>query len=250
MEEAAPPPVIVVAVGSGLTAPVTEPHAESTSAAMLTGKIPDWGLHRTECRVGTHRVDVETPVDSVMDWGMLGYFVGDVVQEHIPVVVGDFRAPEIVRLKHFGASASSSGGVEMYHIVGTTPEAESIEMAFGPNSPTQRFAYGKAEQRQVYDRLNANASDPNVDFIMLGCPHAALDQLREAAALLEGKRVSTNCHLWIFTSRAVDSEARQRGYRFVYTGASRMNQPILAHYGFQLLTRAYAYDWAGDNNSG
>ena len=23
-----------------------------------------------------------------MDWGMLGYFVGDVVQERIPVVVG------------------------------------------------------------------------------------------------------------------------------------------------------------------
>ena len=38
-----------------------------------------------------------------MDWGMLGYFVGDVVQEHIPVVVGSFATPEIVRLKHFGA---------------------------------------------------------------------------------------------------------------------------------------------------
>jgi predicted aconitase len=134
------------------------------------------------------------------------------VQEHIPVVAGDFERPEIVRLKHFGASASSSGGVEMYHIVGTTPEAESIEMAFGPNRAIERFTYDKAARRQVYDRLNANASDPHVDFVMLGCPHAALDQLREAAALLEGKRVSGNCHLWIFTSRAVDSEARRLGY--------------------------------------
>jgi len=64
----------------------------------------------------------------------------------------------------------------------------------------------------VYDRLNANASDPNVDYVMLGCPHAALDQLKEAAALLEGKRISTNCHLWIFTSRAVASDARRLGY--------------------------------------
>ena len=47
---------------------------------------------------------------------------------------------------------------------------------------------------------------------MLGCPHAALEQLKEAAALLEGKRVSGNCNLWIFTSRAVDSEARRLGY--------------------------------------
>jgi predicted aconitase len=186
---------------------------------MLTGKIPDWGLHRTECRYGTHRIDVDLPVESVMDWGMLGYYVGDVVQEHIPVVVGTFATPEIVRLKHFGASASSSGGVEMYHIVGTTPEAESVDMAFGPNRPREQFTYGKTEQRQVYDRLNANASDPNVDYVMLGCPHAALDQLREAATLLEGKRVSANCHLWIFTSRAVDSQARTLGYVKAITDA-------------------------------
>src|SRR5687767_8708076 len=154
-----------------------------------------------------------------MDWGMLGYYIGDVVQEHIPVVVGRYNTPEIVRLKHFGAAASSSGGVEMYHIVGTTPEAESMAMAFGPNRPIERFTYGEAERRQVYDRLNANARDPDVDYVMLGCPHAALEQLREAAALLDGKRVSTNCHLWIFTSRAVDSEARRMGYVKAITDA-------------------------------
>src|SRR5262245_38027417 len=164
----------VIFANSVLGARTNTEGRESTSAAMLTGKIPDWGLHRTECRFGTHRVDVQVPVESVMDWGMLGYFVGEVVQEHIPVVVGAFDTPEIVRLKHFGAAASSSGGVEMYHIVGTTPEAESVDIAFGPNQPAERFVYGEAERRQVYDRLNANASDPHVDYVMLGCPHAAL----------------------------------------------------------------------------
>jgi len=202
----------VIFANSVLGARTNTEGRESTSAAMLTGKIPDWGLHRTECRFGTHRIDVQVPVESVMDWGLLGYFVGDVVQERIPVVVGEFATPEIVRLKHFGASASSSGGVEMYHIVGTTPEAESVEMAFGPHRRVEQFTYGKEERRRVYDRLNANASDPNVDYVMLGCPHAALDQLKEAAALLEGKRVSANCSLWIFTSRLVDSQARQMGY--------------------------------------
>ena len=115
----------VIYANSVLGARTNTEGRESTSAAMLTGKIPDWGLHRDEHRLGTHRVDVRVPVESVMDWGMLGYYVGDVVQEHIPVVVGSFAVPEIVRLKHFGAAASSSGGVEMYHIVGVTPEAES-----------------------------------------------------------------------------------------------------------------------------
>jgi predicted aconitase len=184
---------------------------ESTSAAMLTGKIPDWGLHQTEHRYGTHRIDVDVAVDSVMDWGMLGYYVGDVVQERIPVLIGKHSRPEIVRLKHFGAAASSSGGVEMYHIVGVTPEAESLEAAFGPRTPLETFRYGKDEQRRIYDRLNANASDPNVDFVMLGCPHAAIEQLREAARLLDDKKVSANCALWIFTSRAVKNQAYQEG---------------------------------------
>jgi predicted aconitase len=201
----------VIYANSVLGARTNTEGRESTSAAMLTGKIPDWGLHRTENRHGTHRIDVNVGVDSVMDWGMLGYYVGDVVQERIPVVTGRYSTPEIVRLKHFGAAASSSGGVEMYHIVGVTPEAESLEAAFGPKKPVETFVYGKDERRRVYDRLNANATDPNVDYVMLGCPHAAIDQLREAARLLDGKKVSANCALWIFTSRAVKSQAREDG---------------------------------------
>jgi predicted aconitase len=50
-----------------------------------------------------------------------------------------------------------------------------------------------------------------VDFVMLGCPHAAIEQLREAARLLESKHISANCNLWIFTSRAVKAEAEQQG---------------------------------------
>ena len=201
----------VIYANSVLGARTNTEGRESTSAAMLTGKIPDWGLHRTEHRYGTHRIDVEIPIASVMDWGMLGYFVGDVVQERIPVLRGDFQRPDIVRLKHFGAAASSSGGVEMYHIVGVTPEAETLEMAFGPRQPVETFAYSTAERRRIYDRLNANASDPNVDSVMLGCPHAALEQLQEAARLLDGKKVSANCQLWIFTSRAVKSQASETG---------------------------------------
>jgi len=49
----------------------------SSGAAGLTGKIPCWGNHRDENRHGTHLVDVRTRVDSLLDWGMLGYFAGE-----------------------------------------------------------------------------------------------------------------------------------------------------------------------------
>jgi hypothetical protein len=147
-----------------------------------------------------------------MDWGMLGYFVGDAVQEHIPVLTGRYTRPEIVRLKHFGAAASSSGAVEMYHIVSVTPEADTLDLALNGRTPRETIVYGATERRRIYERLNATANDRNVDFIMLGCPHAALEQLQQAAELLSGRRVSANCHLWIFTSRAVKRAADDAGY--------------------------------------
>ena len=202
----------VVFCNSVLGARTNTEGRESTSAAMLTGKIPDWGLHKTEHRYATHRIQVDVPVESVMDWGMLGYFVGDAVQEHIPVLTGRYNHPEIVRLKHFGAAASSSGAVEMYHVVSVTPEADTLDVALGGRPPRDTIVYGVAERRQVYERLNASATDRDVDFVMLGCPHAALEQLQQAAQLLDGRRVSANCHLWIFTSRAVKLAADQAGY--------------------------------------
>ncbi len=201
----------VVYCNSVLGARTNTEGRESTSAAMLTGKIPDWGLHRTEHRFATRRIDVAVPVASVMDWGMLGYFVGDVVQEHIPVLVGPSSQPDLVRHKHFGAAAASSGGVELYHVVGVTPEAETLEAALGPHTPIEVFSYGDVERRRTYEQLNANAHDPDVDYVMLGCPHAALEQVREAARLLEGRRVSVNSALWIFTSRAVKEVADREG---------------------------------------
>lgn len=205
----------VVYCNSVLGARTNTEGRESTSAAMLTGKIPDWGFHRNDYRFATHRIDVDIDVASVMDWGMLGYFVGDAVQERIPVLAGRYNRPDLIRHKHFGAAAASSGGVEMYHLVGITPESATLEMALGPNRPVETFTYDKAAQRRTYDKLNANGRDTDVDYVMLGCPHASLDQIRDICELLEGKKISANCRLWIFTSRAVRALADRQGYSSV-----------------------------------
>lgn len=207
----------VVYCNSVLGARTNTEGRESTSAAMLTGKIPDWGFHRDENRFASHHIHVDVPVASVMDWGMLGYFVGATVEERIPALTGQFSRPDLIRHKHFGAAAASSGGVEMYHLVGITPEAETFEMAV--RRPPETIHYGKAEQRRTYEELNSKASDRNVDYVMLGCPHAALEQIEEICRLLDGKRISTNCNLWIFTSRAVRSVADAKGYTKVIRDA-------------------------------
>jgi predicted aconitase len=201
----------VVYCNSVLGARTNTEGRESTSAAMLTGKIPNFGLHLDDGRAGTHRIDVGVPVESVMDFGLLGYWIGERLQERIPVVSGLEAPLDLVRHKHFGAAAASSGGTELYHVVGQTPEAPTLEAAFAGREPRERLRYGAAERRHAWELLNHSGRSRDVDYVMLGCPHAAFEQLAEAAALLDGRRIHQNSALWIFTSRAVKARADAAG---------------------------------------
>lgn len=185
---------------------------ESTSAAMLAKRIPNWGFHTDEFRKGQHRIEVEVPVDSIFEWGMLGYFTGAAVEDSIPVLTGAVADASLIKHKHFGAAAASSGGVEMYHMVGITPEAPSLEAAFGGPARGERFTYGGQQRREVYERLNSIGESREVDYVMLGCPHFSIDQIADAARRLEGRTVHENSALWIFTSRAVKATAVASGY--------------------------------------
>lgn len=192
---------------------------ESTSAAMLTKRIPDWGFHRPEYRYGKHRVEVEVPVHDIFEWGMLGYYVGEAVQDEIPVIGGQIGSPSLIRHKHLGAAAASSGGVEMYHMVSITPEAPTLECAFGGNRPRNHFVYDQEARRRTYEKLNSVGTSTDVDYVMLGCPHYSIEQIAQAARLLEGRKVSSNSALWIFTSRAVKATADANGYTKIFRDA-------------------------------
>ncbi|MFC3098096.1 aconitase X [Alteraurantiacibacter palmitatis] len=203
---------------------------ESTSAAMLAKRIPNWGFHRPEGRRGHHSIRVDVPVDSIFEWGMLGYYTGWAVEDAIPVLEGRIAAPSLIKHKHFGAAAASSGGVEMYHMVGITPEAPTVEAAFGGARRGERFSYGAAERRQVYERLNSIGDSRDVDYVMLGCPHASIDQIAEIAALLDGRHVHENSALWVFTSRAVKATAIASGHaaKLAAAGAKLMTDTCSA----------------------
>jgi len=202
----------VIYINAVLGARTNAEGRESTGAAMLTGKIPYWGLHLDENRGGTHLIELDIDVRTVQDWGLLGYYVGEIVQDRIPVIDGLRDVPNLPKLKHFGAAAASSGGVEMYHIVGQTPEARTRDEAFRGRKPMETIRYGAAERRLAYERVNTTAKDAQVDFVMLGCPHYSIEQIWEVCQLLEGRRIGASTELWIFTARATRQLADQAGY--------------------------------------
>jgi hypothetical protein len=187
---------------------------ESTGAAAITRRIPYWGLHLPENRAGTHLIQVAVDVaPEMLDWGLLGYWVGEAVQDAIPVVEGRLQGrPSLIHLKHFGAAAASSGGVEMYHVPGVTPEAPDGVAAFRGQAPQEALRYGEAERQWAYAALNGSARDGAVDFVMLGCPHNSVEQVLRVVRALEGRRVSPSSALWVFAPRALAQVAEASGY--------------------------------------
>jgi predicted aconitase len=222
-----------VYINSVLGARTNTEGRESTACSMLTGKTPYWGYHMDENRFGTHLVDVEFDVATVQDWGLLGYWVGEMVGEKVPVLSGVRRTPSFSSLKHCGAAGASSGGVELYHVVGLTPEAPTLKEAFGPNKPAATLKFGKAERKAAYETLNSSATETAVDFVMLGCPHYSIQQLWEACKILRGRRVHEGTSLWIFIPRGLKDTADRMGYTDAITEAGGILMtdtcPALAH---------------------
>ena len=192
----------VVYANSVLGARTNVEGRESTGAASITGRIPDFGLHRDENRHARHLIDVDAPPDTMRDWGLLGYWIGGAVMEESPVLSGIDETPRPMWLKHFGAAAASSGGVELYHIPGVTAEARSVEDALGPHRP-DRHRYGAAERRAALDRLNGRNARSDVDFVMLGCPHNSAEQMWRIAELVDGRRLADGVRLWVHTPRQI-----------------------------------------------
>src|SRR2546421_12570309 len=100
----------------------------------ITGRVPAVGLHLTENRGGQLLLRLEgVPVSLQEDdqfFAVLGHLVGARAGDAIPVIDGVAVRPTEDQLKAFAAAAASSGRVALFHMVGVTPEAATLDAAF------------------------------------------------------------------------------------------------------------------------
>jgi predicted aconitase len=203
----------VVFVNSVIGARTNRLAAYVDLCAALTGRVPYFGLHLTENRRG--EVLFELTPDLAADFAdhyfpALGYLVGQTVGDKIPVIVGLTRAT-FDQLKAFGAASAASGSVALYHMVGITPEARTLEEACGGRIPAERITVGTREITAVMEQMGGVTDGP-VDVVGIGCPHASIDQMRRYVALLAGQRVHPDTELWVCTNVVVEEMARKMGY--------------------------------------
>ncbi len=185
---------------------------ESTAAAMLTARIPYTGLHLTENRHATHLVRTDIPVNSIFEWSAFGYWLGWHLRDQIPVIDGIRGPVDPIALKQFGASVNSSGDVELFHIPGVTAEATSVEHALNGRAPETELVFTRRDLDAVVEHLNSTATGDEIDFVMIGCPHANLAQIRDVARLLEGRKIKDGMTFWVFTPSALREVARRSGW--------------------------------------
>ncbi len=176
----------------------------SALAAGLTGRTPRYGFHLDEHRRATVRIRISCQPDSLNDWGALGGLVGRLAGNYwaVPYVEGLETPPGSDALKHFGAAMASFGSIALFHLAGTTPE----EKESGGSALALSHRIGEAD----IDRLqSAYASEKEVDVVVFSAPQLSLYELRELAALCDGRRFTRP--LLAVTSPQVKPDADRLG---------------------------------------
>ena len=180
----------------------------------ITGRVPAAGLHLTENRAGQllfRLVDVPLAVqqDDTF-YPVFGHLLGKVAGDRIPVVNGLCVQPAEDQLKALGAAAASSGAVALFHIVGVTPEAPTLEAAFQGRQPAQVVEVTMDTLRQARRELTTAEGD-RLDMVVLGSPHFSLAEFRQLAPLLEGQHTHPSVQFLVTSSRGMVLLARKAG---------------------------------------
>ena len=178
-------------------------------AAAIVGKTPLYGFHLDENRKANLVVNVSTELKGA-DFGALGYIIGKVVGGGVPYFKLQ-NAPNNNNLKTLGAALASSGSVALYHMENITPE---YQLAGEEDVEDIMFISDKeiAETRE-----SLTTTDKEIDLVCLGCPHASLEEIKEVAAIVQGKTIKNK--LWICTSVSVKATADRMGYTQIIESA-------------------------------
>lgn len=224
-------------------------------AAAITGRAPFRGLFLDEERyakvqVRLHDIDVDRL--SQIELGAIGYFLGEQAQDRNVVIEGFSRDFNLDRLKYLMVPLSVTGAVGVCHIVGVTPEADTLEQALGGKAPEQHVDIDPDTLRHALARYQAvdlsaalataipvsrpcgePASGPapcatpedartavgataadvrGAGMALFGCPHLSINEVRHLAGLLAQRHVSPGKRLWVGFAHQQYRLAEEMGY--------------------------------------
>jgi predicted aconitase len=178
-------------------------------ACAITGLAPFAGLHTDEGR----KAEIHFACDALLEswkredifFHLLGYIAGRRAGRRIPAITGIASAsPD--NLKALCTAGAASGGVELLHVVGVTPEAPSLEAA---SKPRDKIDITPDDLIQAHKELSTT-QDGSLDCVALGTPHFSITEFGALIELLDGRRVKIPT--LISTSRGIREMLVARGW--------------------------------------
>jgi predicted aconitase len=178
-------------------------------ACAITGLAPFAGLHTDEGR----KAEIHFACDALLEswkredifFHLLGYIAGRRAGRRIPAITGIASAsPD--NLKALCTAGAASGGVDLLHVVGVTPEAPSLEAA---SKPRDKIDITPDDLIQAHKELSTT-QDGSLDCVALGTPHFSITEFGALIELLDGRRVKIPT--LISTSRGIREMLVARGW--------------------------------------
>ena len=196
-----------------LGARVNRDPANMVLYSAITGVMPEYGMHLQENRKGQMLFEVNPDVlpelQDIGDYVALGGAIGFRAVDRVPVVAG-LEQMTNEQAKAFCACVSPALTYPMIHIVGITPEAQTLEDAFRGEIPNdvERIPIGKAEVRALYHSVQ-QTENREIDVAVVGCPFLTLEEFVGLADILDGRKIKK--HLWLYTDYIIYSAAKKAG---------------------------------------
>ncbi|MBC7263199.1 MAG: aconitase X catalytic domain-containing protein [Chloroflexi bacterium] len=180
--------------------------------AAITGRVPKYGLHLKHNRKGQillRLVDIEPAVlqDDTF-YPALGHLIGTLAQDKIPVIEGLPPGATSDQLKALGAAAASSGAVALFHAIGVTPEASTLEEAFQGDAPERVIDIHSSDLLAARADLSTAEEGARLDWVVLGCPHFSFTEFERLAELIrahKGRSVHPNVKFLIISNQVAYS---------------------------------------------
>ncbi len=181
--------------------------------AAITGRAPEYGLHLPQNRRGQivfHLHDIPGRLRHAdVVYPVLGYLIGSRAANKIPVITGLPASSSEDQLKALGAAAASSGAVALFHAVGITPEAPTLDAALHGRPPETEITVTVADLKAMRGHLSTVA-DGAIDVVALGSPHFSLAEFEQLLPLL--RQSPPAVEFIVCTHRLVLAALQRRGW--------------------------------------
>jgi predicted aconitase len=179
-------------------------------AAALTGMVPAYGFHLPDQRHATRVFEMLEPLSGTADWSALGAWIGREIADYwtVPAIVVPQANPGIDELKHFAAAVASYGSVAMFHVVGCTPEATSLEQACGGKPPHEHKSLTRSDLQRAFP---AWTLDQPPDLVVFSAPQLSIHEVTHIMSLAGTRQVRQGTRMIMTVNAQVEGELSRTG---------------------------------------